>query len=79
MPSKWAPSANRSHCSRPHGSLATRPAARWRTSSVGMSSRAGKIVASVEVVGRTLVVDTEACETVDFVAPQVDSDRRIAG
>ena len=31
-----------------------------------------------EVVGRTLVVDPEACESVDFVAPQVDSDRRIS-
>ena len=33
----------------------------------------------VEVVDRSLVVDAEAGETVDLVAPQVDADRRIGG
>ena len=42
MPSNSAPSANRSHCSRPHGSSPTRRAARARTASVGITSRAGK-------------------------------------
>ena len=41
MPSNVAPSASRSHCSRPHGSARTSRAARSRTSSVGNSSRHG--------------------------------------
>lgn len=41
IPSNNCPSARRSHCSRPHGSAATRAAARSRTSSVGSSSRHG--------------------------------------
>ncbi len=43
MPSKVCPSASRSHCSRPHGADASSSAARERTSSVGSSSRHGKI------------------------------------
>ncbi len=43
MPSKCAPSDSRSHCSRPHGSVSTSFAAVARTSSVGISSRAGKM------------------------------------
>ncbi len=46
MPSKVWPSARRSHCSRPHGSEATRASARARTSAVGSSSRHGKISTS---------------------------------
>ena len=42
MPSKVRPSARRSHCSRPHGSVATRASARAFTSGVGSSSRHGK-------------------------------------
>ncbi len=46
MPSNSWPSARRSHCSRPHGCCATSAAARARTSSVGSSSRVGKMHAS---------------------------------
>ena len=46
IPSNSAPSARRSHCSRPHGSVATRRRARARTSSVGISSRAGTMATS---------------------------------
>ena len=79
MPSNRAPSARRSHCSRPHGSAPTSFDARARTSSVGISSRAGKMQRLVEVVGRALVVDAEAGQAVDLVAPQVDADRGVAG
>ena len=50
-------------------------AARARTSSVGISSRAGKMQRLGEVVDRALVVDAEAGQAVDLVAPQVDADR----
>ena len=43
MPSKTSPSARRSHCSRPHGSVPTRAAARAVTSGVNSTSRHGKI------------------------------------
>ena len=41
MPSKICPSDNRSHCSRPHGSVATSVPARSFTPSTNRSSRAG--------------------------------------
>ena len=44
MPSNVAPSASRSHCSRPHGSVASKLVARWRTMSSACNSRAGKMV-----------------------------------
>ncbi len=46
IPSNSAPSARRSHCSRPHGCSATSLLALARTSSSGTSSRAGKISTS---------------------------------
>ncbi len=53
MPSKVWPSANRSHCSEPHGSVRNNSAARSRTSSVASSSRTGKNRASsTEMVER---------------------------
>ena len=79
MPSNRAPSLRRSHCSRPHGSAPTSFDARARTSSLGISSRAGKMQHLGEVVDRALVVDAEAGEAVDLVAPQVDADRVVAG
>ena len=51
------------------------PAARSRTSSVGSSSRAGKIHASSTSCGRALVGDRERDEPVDLVAPEVDAHR----
>ena len=51
MPSKCAPSASRSHCSRPHGSAATSSAARRRTSSLGRQLAGGEDRHLGEVVG----------------------------
>ncbi len=79
MPSKWAPSASRSHCSRPHGSVATSTVGAC-ADVVGRHQLAGREDAHlVEVVGRALVVDAEARQTVDLVAPQVDADRGVGG
>ena len=79
MPSKCTPSDRRSHCSRPHGSLATSfggPLAHV----VGRHQLAGREDAHlVEVVDRALVVDAERGEPVDLVAPQVDADRGVGG
>ena len=79
MPSNRAPSASRSHCSRPHGSRATsarRPGAHL----VGRDQLAGREDQRLgEVGGGALVVDAERGEAVDLVAPQVDADRRVAG
>ncbi len=79
MPSKVLPSASRSHCSRPHGWVWMSSRARARTSSVGSSSRTGKIHDSVDFVRRTLVGDGEVREPVDLVAPQVDAHGVIGG
>ena len=79
MPSKWAPSARRSHCSRPHGSVATRRGGAL-AHLVARRELAGREDHRLGEVGdRALVVDAERGEPVDLVAPQVDADRRVGG
>ena len=79
IPSNVRPSASRSHCSRPHGSAATRRSALRRTSAVASSSRAGHDHRLLHRVGRALVVDGELGQPVHLVAPEVDADRRVRG
>ena len=79
MPSNVLPSASRSHCSRPHGWVCSSSRARARTSSVGSSSRTGKIHDSRDLGRRTLVGDREVREPIDLVAPQVDAHRMVGG
>ena len=79
MPSNSVPSARRSHCSRPHGSVATSLAACARTVGDGDQLAGGEDERLVEVVGAALVVDCELGQPIDLVAPQVDADRRVGG
>ena len=77
MPSKCTPSDKRSHCSRPHGSVATSLAARSRTSRRRHQLAGREDAHLVDVADRSLIVDAERRQSVDLVAPQVDADRGV--
>ena len=75
MPSNIWPSASRSHCSRPHGCVAT-SALGAGADLVGREQLAAREDHDlVDVVGRALVGDRELREPVDLVAPEVDAHR----
>ena len=76
IPSKKSPSASRSHCSRPHGWLATRPAARRRIGPSGRSLPGRVDLEAVQGVRGPLVADRELHQPIDVVTPEVDANRR---
>ena len=79
MPSKVCPSASRSHCSRPHGSV-RQQLGRAGAHFVGRQQLAYREQPRVgEVAVRTLVGDRELRQPVDLVAPEVDAHRMVGG
>ena len=75
MPSNVAPSARRSHCSRPHGCVGSSSARAGahlvrREQLAHREDRRG-----LDLGGGTLIGDRELGETIDLVTPEVDSNR----
>ena len=79
MPSKVCPSASRSQCSRPHGSV-RQQLGRAGTHFLGRQQLAyGEEPRVVELAVRTLVGDRELRQPVDLVTPEVDAHRMVGG
>ena len=80
MPSKRAPSARRSHCSRPHGSLGDELGGARRARRRSASARGpGRCSTSARSSMLRWSLTLNVGQPVDLVAPQVDADRGVGG